>query len=85
MVVKTCKDCRFSYSSNDALEGPIVECRRYAPRPHAQAPGEGELFWTLVNENEDWCGEFEEHRNGSSEILAGVARAAERRARERRD
>lgn len=80
-MARECESCRFYYSDQHSSE-----CRRYAPRcliVTATIEHDPLAMWPAV-EPDDWCGEYEEHRNGSSEILAGVAAAAERRARERR-
>ena len=58
-----CLTCVFYEASNDSSTG---FCRRHAPRPLGDEPRSREVFsqadWPRVIAQEDWCGEWLEHR-----------------------
>ena len=53
-----CATCRHAVFAT--VGDPEGQCRRYAPRPDAEA-GCGQTVWPFV-EHDDWCGEWERRR-----------------------
>lgn len=61
MVIGECKGCRY-FKPNQKQQGREGECRRYAPRPHADSDDLLGTFFVAfpVVFDDDWCGEFAE-------------------------
>lgn len=54
-----CKECVYWAISEEDLEEPYAQCRRYAPRP--TEPSQPLFIWPETHED-DWCGEFKGKR-----------------------